>query len=170
MDNKILFSERQRFKQIWLWLILLGVNGLFIFGLTKQVILGHQFGDKPMSNIGLIIVTILTLLLSFLFLNLRLETNIKSDGIYVRLFPFHLTFKYYPWDKINQSFVRKYNPIGEFGGWGLRGLGKNRALNVSGDKGIQLVTQDGSKILIGTNKADEATEILKQLGHLTTTQ
>jgi len=169
MDNKILFSERQRFNQIWIWLILLGVNGLFIFVLTKQVILGHPFWDKPISNIALIILTILTLLLSFLFLNLRLETNIKANGIYVRFFPFHFTFKYYPWDKLNQSFIRKYNPIGEFGGWGLRGLGKNRAINVSGDKGIQLVTKDGSKILIGTNKADEAAEVLKQLGHLTAT-
>jgi hypothetical protein len=60
MDNKILFAERQRFKQIWLWLILLGVNGLFIFGLIKQVIFGYQFGDKPMSNVALIIVTILS--------------------------------------------------------------------------------------------------------------
>ncbi|WP_204320176.1 hypothetical protein, partial [Klebsiella oxytoca] len=76
---------------------------------------------------------------------------------------------YYPWDKINQSFVTQYNAIGEFGGWGLRGLGKNKAFNISGDKGIQIVTQDGSKILIGTNKADEAMEVLKQLGHLTTT-
>ncbi|MCA6438510.1 MAG: hypothetical protein ACRCSM_06420 [Sediminibacterium sp.] len=169
MDNKILFAERQRFKQIWLWLILLGVNGLFIFGLIKQVIFGYQFGDKPMSNVALIIVTILTFVLSFLFLNFRLDTNIKSDGIYVRLFPFQWTFKYYPWDKINQSFVTQYNAIGEFGGWGLRGLGKNKAFNISGDKGIQIVTQDGSKILIGTNKADEAMEVLKQLGHLTTT-
>lgn len=168
MENKIFFSERQRFKQIWLWIILLGINGFFIFGLIKQVILEKQFGDKPMSDIGLFIVTTLTLFLSFLFFNLRLETKIKTDGIYVRFFPFQLNFKHYPWDRLNQSFVRKYNPIGEYGGWGLRGLGKNKALNVSGDKGIQLITQDGSKLLIGTNKADEATETLKRLGHLTT--
>lgn len=168
MENKIFFSERQRFKQIWLWIILLGINGFFIFGLIKQVILEKQFGDKPMSDIGLFIVTTLTLFLSFLFFILRLETKIKTDGIYVRFFPFQLNFKHYPWDRLNQSFVRKYNPIGEYGGWGLRGLGKNKALNVSGDKGIQLITQDGSKLLIGTNKADEATETLKRLGHLTT--
>lgn len=168
MENKIFFSERQRFKQIWLWIILLGINGFFIFGLIKQVILEKQFGDKPMSDIGLFIVTTLTLFLSFLFFNLRLETKIKTDGIYVRFFPFQLNFKHYPWDRLNQSFVRKYNPIGEYGGWGLRGLGKNKALNVSGDKGIQLITKDGSKLLIGTNKADEATETLKRLGHLTT--
>ncbi len=169
MTNKIVFSEKQRFKKYWVWLILFGLNGLFIFGLIKQVIFGYQFGDKPMSDIGLIIVTILTLLLSILFFNFRLETNIQSDGIYVRFFPFQLKFKFYSWDKIDQSFVREYHPIGEFGGWGIRGFSRNRAYNVSGNKGIQLIMQDGSKILIGTNKADEAKDILKQLGHLTTT-
>ncbi len=168
MDNNVLFSETQRFKQIWLWIILLGLNGLFIFGLTKQVILGYQFGSKPASNSVLIVITIATILLSFLFLNLKLETVIKADGIYVRFLPFQLRFKYYSWDKITKSYVRQYNPVGEYGGWGIRGLGKNRALNISGDMGIQLVTKDGLKILIGTNKADEALKALKQLGHLTT--
>ena len=50
MDKEVLFTERQRFKQWWLWLILLGVNGLFLFGVFKQVIGGQQFGDKPMSR------------------------------------------------------------------------------------------------------------------------
>ncbi len=169
MSKKVAFSEKQRFKKYWVWLILFGLNGLFIFGLIKQVILGYQFGDKPMSNMGLIVVTILALLLSVLFFNFRLETNITTDGIYVRFFPFQLKFKFYSWKKIDQSFVREYHPIAEFGGWGIRGFSKNRAFNVSGNKGIQLIMQDGSKILIGTNKADEAKEILKQLGHLTTT-
>jgi hypothetical protein len=168
MDDDILFSEKQYFRQVWLWIILPGINVLFIVGIVKQVILGHHFGNKHISDTGLVITTIFTLLLSFLFLNLRLETNIKKDGIYVRFFPFQPAFKYYPWNILTQSFVRQYNPIAEFGGWGFRGLGNNRALNVSGNKGIQLVKQDGSKLLIGTNKASEVTEILKQLGHLTT--
>lgn len=57
MDKAILYSERQRFKQWWLWLILLGVNGLFLFGVFKQVIGGQPFGDKPMSDAGLLIAT-----------------------------------------------------------------------------------------------------------------
>ncbi len=157
-----MFSETQRFKQIWLWIILLGINGLFIFGLTKQVILGKQFGDNPLSNWGLIIVTTLIFLFSLLFLNLKLDTYIKTDGIYVRFFPLHFNYKYFSWDSINQSFVRQYNPIGEYGGWGIRGFGKNRALNISGNKGIQLIKKDGSRLLIGTKKADEVTEILKK--------
>jgi hypothetical protein len=80
-----------------------------------------------------------------------------------------LTFKKYSWDKIAKSFVRQYNPIIEYGGWGLRlGLfGKNRAYNISGKEGIQLVFHDHKKLLVGTNKPEEATNALKKAGHLT---
>ena len=97
MDNEILFAESQRFKQWWLWIILIGINVLFIFGVFQQVIGGHQFGNKPMSNSGLIITTVLTLLFTLLFLNFRLETIIKREGIYVRFFPFHFKFKHFSW-------------------------------------------------------------------------
>lgn len=116
MDNKIYFSEKQRFKQIWLWIILLGTNLLFIFGLIKQVFFGQQFGDKPESDTELIIATTLTLFLSLFFFNMKLETKIKTDGIYVRFFPFQLKFEYYPWGKLNKVFVRTYNPMGEYTG------------------------------------------------------
>jgi hypothetical protein len=166
MKEEILFTERQRFKQWWLWVILLGINGLFLFGVFRQVIGGQQFGDKPMSNIGLLIGTGLTIALTLLFINFRLETTIKVDGIYVRFFPFHLKIKHYTWDKLSKSFVRQYSPITEYGGWGLRyGMfGKGTAYNVSGDKGLQLEFTDNKKILIGTNKPDELTEILIKIG------
>ncbi|WP_447636336.1 hypothetical protein [Flavobacterium microcysteis] len=168
MANEILFTERQRFKQWWLWLILLGINGLFLFAVFKQVIAGQQFGDKPMSNIGLLITAGLTILLTILFLNFRLDTLIKKDGIYVRFFPFHLKFNYYAWEKLTKSFVRQYSPIAEYGGWGLRYgfLGKGKAFNVSGDKGLQLEFTDNKKLLIGTNKPEELTEVLKRIGQL----
>lgn len=168
MANETLFTERQRFKQWWLWLILLGINGLFLFGVFRQVIGGQQFGDKQMRNIGLLITTGLTILLTILFLNFRLDTLIKKDGIYVRFFPFHLKFKYYAWEKLKKSFVRQYSPIAEYGGWGLRYgfLGKGKAFNVSGDKGLQLEFMDNKKLLIGTSKPDELTEVLKRIGQL----
>lgn len=168
MANKVLFTERQRFKQWWLWLILIGINGLFLFGVFKQIIVRQQFGDNPMSNAGLLIATGLTIALTLLFINFRLDTTIKEDGIYVRFFPFHLKFKHYSWDSLAKSFVRQYSPLTEYGGWGLRlGLfGKGTAFNVSGDKGLQLEFTDNKKLLIGTNKPDELTEILNKIGQL----
>ncbi|WP_207533233.1 hypothetical protein [Desertivirga arenae] len=170
MNKEVLFTERQRFNQWWLWLILLGINGLFIFGVYKQVLGGQQFGDKPMSNEGLLFATGLTIMLTVLFINFRLETQIKRDGIYVRFFPFHFSYKHFTWDKISKSFVRKYRPLSEYGGWGLRlGLfGKGKAYNVSGDKGLQLEFTDHNRLLIGTNKPEELTATLEEIGQLRT--
>jgi hypothetical protein len=168
MDKETVYTESQRFKQWRLWLILLGVNGLLFFGVFKQVIGGQQFGDKPMSNTGLLITTGLTLALIVLFINFRLETIIKKDGIYVRFFPFHLKFKHYTWESLTKSFVRQYSPLTEYGGWGLRlGLfGKGTAFNVSGNKGLQLEFINNKKLLIGTNKPEELNESLSKLGQL----
>lgn len=168
MKNEILFTERQRFRQWWIWLILLGVNGLPLFAVVKQVIGGQQFGSKPMENTGLLVITGITIILTLLFLNFRLDTTIKNDGIYVRFFPIHLKYKYYAWDKLKKIYVRQYSPITEFGGWGIRvGLmGAGKAFNVSGNKGLQLEFTDNKKLLIGTNKPDELIRILKKSGHL----
>jgi hypothetical protein len=168
IDKEIYFSEKQKFKQWWLWLILFSVNGLFIFDIYNQLLSVEQFGDESMSNIGMMLAAGLMLLLTIMFFLLRLETQIKKDGIYLRFFPFHLSFRHYNWDKISKSFVRQYNPVGEFGGWGIRFgfIGKGKAFNVSGNKGLQLEFSDKSKLLIGTNKPDELTETLKKLNHL----
>ena len=162
MENNVLFTEQQRFKQWWLWLILIGINSIFIFGIFKQVIGGQQFGDKPMSDNGLCISFGIFFLLTLLFYFFKLETIIKTDGIYVRFFPIHIAYKKYEWNTINKSFVREYNAIGEYGGWGIRyGIfGSGNALNVSGNKGLQLVFTNDKKLLIGTNKPQELTEAL----------
>ena len=51
-----------------------------------------------------------------------------------------------------------YNPIMDFGGWGYRvsWKGKGTALNVKGNKGIELILKNGKKITIGTQKPEEA--------------
>ena len=91
-----------------------------------------------MSNLGLLLTAIPLLLITLLILNIRLDTLIKEDGIYVRFFPFHWSFKKFSWDMISSSYVRKYSPLLEYGGWGMRlGIfGKGNAWNISGDKGL----------------------------------
>lgn len=168
MENEIFFRERQKFKQWWIWLILLGINTLFLIGVFKQVIGGQSFGGNPMSDTGLLIATGLSILFTLLFVIFSLDTIIKKDGIYVRFFPFHLKFKYFAWDSLTKSFVRQYSPISEYGGWGLRfGIfGNGTAYNVSGNKGLQLEFITNKKLLIGTSRPDELTEALNKMGRL----
>lgn len=162
MNDKILFSETQRFKQWWIWLILLGINGLILFGVYKQLITGEKFGNKPMSDTGLILTLCLTLAFLILFFSFNLKTIVKEDGIYVRFFPFHLKYRHFKWDSISKCYVRDYKPIAEYGGWGLRGFGSNRALNVSGKIGLQLEFSNGNKLLIGTSKGHELKKVLAE--------
>src|SRR5436305_10264788 len=100
------FCERQHFKQVWMWILLIGVNGLFIYGLINQVFLGQTFGSKAMSNKQMVFVTISIFLLTILLVLLRLDTAIKQDGIYFRFLPFQWKYKKISWDRISKAFVR----------------------------------------------------------------
>jgi len=168
MKDETLFSERQRFNQWWLWIILIGINCITLYGVIQQVIFGKPYGDRPGSDAELLIVAAITGLILVLFIVLKLETRITKEGVYVRFRPFHQTFRYYSWTNLSKSYVRKYSAIMEYGGWGLRFgfYGKGSALNVSGNMGLQLITIDGKKMLIGTRKPEEMTETLKKLNQI----
>ena len=73
------FKEEQKFTQWWLWLILIPIGILPIFGIYKQLILGEQFGDKPMSDLGLIIFSVFIFSLIGLFLKMKLKTSIDKN-------------------------------------------------------------------------------------------
>ena len=166
MTSEILFSERQRFKQIWLWALLIGLNAFFIYGFVRQVVFAQPFGDKPISNWALALEPSILLLLTTLIAFLRLDTAIQKDGVCYRFLPFQRTFKKITWDRISASYVRGYHPMTEYGGWGLR-IGifeRGQAFNVSGKKGLQLVYDNGKKFLLGTQKPGEMETVLKQLG------
>jgi hypothetical protein len=57
--------------------------------------------------------------------------------------------------------VRTYQPLKEYGGWGLKGTSKNRAYNMSGKEGLQLELKDGRRVLIGTRKPADIEVALK---------
>lgn len=168
LDDDVLFTEKQRFNQVWLWILLLGINGLCITGVILQVFFGQAVGDKPTSDAGILILAGLLLTITLFIASLRLHTTIRKEGIYVRFFPFHLKVRYFAWDKLSKAHIRKYSPIFEYGGWGLRIdlFGRGTAYNVSGNMGLQLEFSDGNKLLIGTKKPEELTEVLKKMGQL----
>ncbi len=168
MNSPILFSEKQYFKQWWLWLILLTVNGLIIFDIIWQVLLGNTFSDKPIGNTELLILGGVTVGVTLLLLLSNLETKISTDGIAVRFFPLHFKFRQFSWDQLASAHVRQYSPLAEYGGWGLRYSisGHGKAYNISGKQGLQLEFTNGKKLLIGTKKAAELEQVLMRIKEL----
>jgi hypothetical protein len=57
---------------------------------------------------------------------------------------------------ISRVEVVQYRPIADCKGWGVRtGPDGERVLNARGDRGVRLHLVDGSKILIGSQRAEE---------------
>jgi len=161
MTEQVLFTEKQRFNQVWLWILMGAITLIPFYGIYNQVILGKPFGNHPMSNSGLYIFAVLMSLFTFALLRiLTLETRITASGIDARFYPFHTDANHYSWEDMDSAVVRTYSPLAEYGGWGLKWGSNGKAYNVSGDQGIQLVFKNGNKLLIGTNKPVEAAAAL----------
>lgn len=157
MTPNPVFYEKQSFRQWWLWMIVIFLLGITIFNYFENA--------AYFAVTELIITTAVCVLIFLLFFMIKLETKIDELGVRVRLFPFHLQFKYYPWKSIEKAYIREYSPITEYGGWGLRqGLfGKGKAYNTSGNIGLQLVFTDRKKLLIGTQKSEEIRKFLVEV-------
>lgn len=163
--EKLIYREEQSFKQSFVpWLMLPAILVtliLFIVGLYQQVYLSKPFGNNPMTNNGMIWSGILSLVLLgaiFIFiLSGTLVTEIWTDGIRYKFPPLLPKMKQIPLSDIVSAEVTKYNPIGEFGGWGWRKrmLKRKTAYNISGSIGVRVLKKDGSLILFGTIHKEE---------------
>jgi hypothetical protein len=160
MQSTILFSEKQRFSQWWVWLLLILLNGWFLFAIYDQL-----FGPHPVNDAWLLLTGAVFILLTLLFAVMRLETEIRTDGIYVRFFPFHLRFRHYAPRELENYYMRTYSSLVEYGGWGMRVSlsGAGKLYNVSGKEGLQLVFPNGKRLLIGTQQPEALSAALKVL-------
>lgn len=75
------FSEVQRFKIKWAWLIAIAFNGIFIYAMMQQLIWGKPFGTKPAPDWVLIVSELFFLLLFFFIISIRLKTTIGFNRI-----------------------------------------------------------------------------------------
>jgi hypothetical protein len=167
MKDDIFYYEKQRLTQWWIWALMAGVNILFITVCIRQVFMGITFGNQPISNTGLTVISAIVLLSTVLLFYMTLHTYIDKEGIRAWFHPFQVKKKYFPWGEIKKVYIRKYKPLMEYGGWGYRiGVKSGKAYNMSGNIGLQIELMNGKKFLIGTNNPEGLTEALKKLGKL----
>ena len=140
-----------------------------IYALFQQTVRGIQVGDSPAPNGVLIVILVFLFVMLWGYFSLKLEVWIDQEGIHYRFFPLIFKNKLISTVEIQRFEIRKYKPILEYGGWGVRrGFGRKwqRAYNVSGNIGLQLYLTNGKKVLFGTQKpqaiAHAMNEIIKQ--------
>jgi len=160
MKGKILFEEEQSFVGTWMWYLTILIGGLSIFGTLAS----WMFSNNPEGPIGTFIASLVISGVVILLGTSKLHLIIDTQSIYYRYPPFVNKEKILRKDDIQEIYVRKYKPIWEYGGWGYRfRFRSGRAMTVSGNQGLQILTTKDKRLLIGTNKPDELQTAIARL-------
>jgi len=171
--EKIFFKEEQKFGSPGLYismgLIYASPTAIFMYAFYQQFVLKIPFGNKPMSDTGLLILAFLIFVVligsAYLLFGSKLITTVTNKNLTITFKP--LTGKTITFDKTNidRYEMRVYKPTMEYGGYGVKqgkkGVGK--AYNVSGKVGLQLYLVDGKKVLIGTQRGDALLRAMRKM-------
>jgi hypothetical protein len=160
----VLFRETQRFRQWLIWALVLFTAILSLYGAFQQLILGIPFGSNPAPDGWMIVIAVIFGIGFPIFMYMiNLTAEVRSDGLYIRYFPFHLSFIRIKMQEIKEFEACTYSPLGDYGGWGIRSSKKGKVYNVSGNRGVQLELANGKRLLIGSQKPEEFVETLTSI-------
>ena len=156
-QEHVVYREVQRPRQIWVWIMVIGITIMTWYGFIQQIFLDTPFGDQPAPNGVLIVLWLLFgVVFPVLFLGImKLIIEVREDGLYIRFIPFHFQYKQYLFKDIQYCESIIYSPLKRFGGWGISFNTKGEVVyNMSGNQGIELNLRN-KNIVIGTRRPDE---------------
>ncbi len=152
------FKETQRFSQWWLKAI------LFIPLFEGLAFMLSDYQNKgEIQRDSVIFLAIVLVVVLFIYM-CKLVVDINEKGISYQFWPLQLKHKQIEWNDIEKAYIRKYEPLWEYGGWGIRGSFKNgKAYNIKGDIGLQLELKNGMRVLIGTGEQQKLESYLQYI-------
>ena len=151
---KVVFQEIQRFRQIWIWVLILGISTFSIGSL-------FFLEDKaPLTLMDLAFPIGMVLLLNVLFLSFTLSTRMEEDSLSYRFFPF-TRWRTFRNEEVETIDLVEYNGLWEYGGWGIKWNGDTWSYTTGGKWGIIVKTTD-KKILLGTQKPEEVRQVINE--------
>jgi hypothetical protein len=168
-NDLVAFREVQRFWDT-MWFRAMGIGlcvllvGLGVWAMVQQLCFHIPWGNHPAPDGGLAVIATVMMIIGvftlWLYYFMRLETEVRSDGLYVRFFPFHLKPQRIGFDELAKCEAVTYRPLIEYGGWGIRYGLSGKAYNVRGKRGVRLEFTKGGKLLIGSQDPEALAKAL----------
>lgn len=161
LSSRVHFREVQRFSQWWVWLIIAACALFQWWWFVEQIIFGRPFGDNPGPDwMAWLFTALFGIGLPWLFISAKLITEVRSDALYIQYFPFHLKPLRIGYDSIAGCAAGKYNPILDYGGWGIKHGRGGKVYNASGNMGVLLEFNDGTHLMVGSQHSVELAEAI----------
>jgi hypothetical protein len=143
MSKNIHFKEKQTFGKVIPLTIVIILTLIWFFAMIWQIYLGRPFGPYPVNNLGLVGIGIILIIPFVLMLFLRMETQIRDDGVYYKLKPLEFS-----WHKIPASKIMSSKII------------KNKS---DGKTSLKIKLENNKSISLNTNKAEAMQTALNQI-------
>ena len=152
MKQKVLFFERQ-FMPAWaLWLV----------AFVGLVIPGFILFTQSMPALMIFMLVILMIVFA---LFATMQTRVTEEHLLITFGLVPLIAFRYDLEDILVFEARSYQPMKEYGGWGIKGSKQDRALSMQGNEGVQLEmrSKEGGtwKLLIGSQVAEKLEAIIR---------
>lgn len=132
-----------------------------LVGTTAAGAVAATWSAKWVTRLGVAGVAAAGVGLALYELAFPMKTTLLPEEIQVR-FGKRTRFRV-PVRNIVRAYPRVYDPIREYGGWGIRMGLRGRAFNMRGNNGVQLVLRSGTRLLIGSQRPEELAEAICQL-------
>lgn len=160
-EPNLFYQEVQQFRQPWLWLMLLVVSALSLYTGIYPIIAGKTTNEPVRDIILFLFGCVFGIGLPIIFFTCKLITEVRHDGVYISFFPLLFSVERIPFYALKSYTVKTYQPLRDYGGWGIRYGIKGKAFNVSGNRGIQLELINGERILIGSHSPETFAKALE---------
>ena len=156
------YQEVQRFSSlVWVWFVILPVTGLMWYSAYQQLIADQAVGTRPAPDVMLVLFWVaFGIAMPLLFFLGGMRTEVRTDGIHLQGFPIPFCTKHIDYSQLDSYEARRYRPLRDYGGWGIRFGREGRAYTVSGRQGVQLVFKNGQRLLVGSQQPDQLVEAI----------
>ena len=157
---KPLFHEEQSLRQPRL-LILTAIPPVAMLLLAIwQVGLGHPWGKQPMSNARIVGWTIFLWLIYFRLITVKLITDVLPGELSVAMRGLWRSYRI-SLAAVQSVRIVAYDPVADWGGYGVRSTARGKAFIAGGNKGVELALKKGGVVLVGTQRPDELARALE---------
>ncbi|MDQ2913982.1 MAG: hypothetical protein M3T56_12085 [Chloroflexota bacterium] len=142
------YHEEQHFHGALMGLLLVAM--VFVVVVTVVAVVFSRPGDALLLAIAPVVVILVASLISLS----HLDVDVTDRGVSIA-FRYLWTTRRIGFAEIVGLEVRCYNPLLEYGGWGVRLGPKGWAYMTSGNEGVQLRLRRGLSVLIGSTRPRE---------------
>lgn len=167
MENtNALYREANLFSNSAIWLIVIGITFCSVYFALPPLFAIES--DKAPAT-GVVIASSVFLAVGFilpvLLLVIKLRIQVRNDGIYIKIIPFHFSFK-----KISLEGLQNcepYMPQGkEKNKLSLSNAISKKAYSLGGRRGIKLEFKDGKIILVESKRPEKIIQAIKAASNL----